>query len=728
MRVSTSVPSQTGQATSRRASVQRTCPSGSSATSSSRFAATTKRPCGDHDAYCHAPMRRRAPSASTIQVPPRSLESTSSLPGAGRDRSAGDACSTPTARRTCSKTARPRRGAGVRSSNARRTTSQARSSGVTWTPGNCLRSPIANSFGSPIANSFGSSTANSCESRSCLQLLEAVEPTAQPRVDGAAGEVEQLGDLARRVLEHVAQDDHGAVLRRELRDPPEGGAVGDRRGRRGEGVAELDLGAQPARPRPVDGAVDDDPVQPRSERAAAIEAVEVADGGQERLLRDVLGGSGVAGDEPRCPERPRPVLAEEPFEVGHRPALGAPDPAALVVGHASTVRRRRFTRSIRAGDLDGSPGRIACMRRLTLLLALLAAPAALTASARGAGCSPLDCAPTGSALGHGLFAVRPHGVTGPVAVDDLRTGRSKWQLPAGIVGGTTLVHQDDATLTWFDVVTGRPVGTAAVRGAKTGYLAGVSVDGSRAVLDYTAKRGTAFTLVSRNGQRTVALRGTSWAFDSLAGQKLYLLRYRRNGYQVRLYDLAADRLVAQPLKDPHESALIWGTAWGRVSSPDGRYVFTLYVAQDGGAMVHELDVRRATARCVELPGSGDFNRGTSYTLQVSRDGRTVWAVSPGFGRVVAIDVAAARVRSAFRFRPDSTAADSPSASVSALSADGRRLAVGLGRKVWLIDTARRSVVLASRRPATALAFSPDGRRLWLAGGASGQVLRAVPIV
>src|SRR5690348_17692396 len=40
-------------------------------------------------------------------------------------------------------------------------------------------------------------------------------------VDSAARQVEQLGDLAGRVLEDVAEDDHCAVLRRQLSDPRE---------------------------------------------------------------------------------------------------------------------------------------------------------------------------------------------------------------------------------------------------------------------------------------------------------------------------------------------------------------------------------------------------------------------------------------------------------------------------------------------------------------------------
>ncbi len=118
-------------------------------------------------------------------------------------------------------------------------------------------------------------------------------------------------------------------------------------------VAELDLAAQLACPRPVDRPVDDDPVQPGCERPPPVEPVEIADGCEERLLRNVLGGGCVAGDELRGAERARPVLAEEPLEVGDRPLLGTLDPGAL--RHPPTVRRRPSTRSIRLGGTSWGP-------------------------------------------------------------------------------------------------------------------------------------------------------------------------------------------------------------------------------------------------------------------------------------------------------------------------------------------------------------------------------------
>src|ERR671934_2164818 len=50
----------------------------------------------------------------------------------------------------------------------------------------------------------------------CKARCERVPTATKARVDGSAREVEEFGDLAGPVLEEVSQDDHGAVLGREL--------------------------------------------------------------------------------------------------------------------------------------------------------------------------------------------------------------------------------------------------------------------------------------------------------------------------------------------------------------------------------------------------------------------------------------------------------------------------------------------------------------------------------
>jgi DNA-binding beta-propeller fold protein YncE len=127
--------------------------------------------------------------------------------------------------------------------------------------------------------------------------------------------------------------------------------------------------------------------------------------------------------------------------------------------------------------------------------------------------------------------------------------------------------------------------------------------------------------------------------------------------------------------------------------------------------VHELDLRNARARCIDLLGTGDFTAGTSYAMELSPDGRTLWAVSPGYGRVAAIDVRSAKVKLAFRFRRDGST-DAPTGTVSALSPNGAQLAVAVGGKLWFVSTTRHTVVRAKQRLPLALGFSTDGSKLW----------------
>ena len=349
-----------------------------------------------------------------------------------------------------------------------------------------------------------------------------------------------------------------------------------------------------------------------------------------------------------------------------------------------------------------------------LTLATVCFLAIAAAGGRAAGCSPIDCAPGASSLGHHLLGVRPAGLQGPVRVLDLQNGKTRWTLPAGVLTGTTLVHQDGTLLTWFNAATGARVADATVQLRGDFQLSGTSADGKLAVLVRTQKRQTTFAVVGPRSARSVTLAGHfNWGFDALSGTRLYLLQYLQTGYEVRLYDLAQHRLFAQPLKDAHESALIQGSSWERLASPDGRYLFTLYIGSHGGSMIHELDLRAATARCIDLPGSGDFNSATAYGLAVSPDGTTLWAASTGYGVVVAIDIASAKLRETFHFSPSTT--NSPVAPAVALSPRGDLFALAFSGDVFVADLKTRHVRRQKPHVAIAIGFSPDARRLWLVG-------------
>jgi hypothetical protein len=364
------------------------------------------------------------------------------------------------------------------------------------------------------------------------------------------------------------------------------------------------------------------------------------------------------------------------------------------------------------------------MKRLTLIACLLVA-AALPASAPAAACSPLNCAPSGTPLGNGLLAARPSGVDGPVRVIDLAAGATRWKLPSGLIAGTTLVHADGAAVSWYDATTGKQTATAAVDAPVGGWhLAGLSQDGSRAVLLSSTRVKAQVLIVSATDQRSIELPGSNWDVDTLTGNNLFLLHYLKNGYEIRRYDLAAGRLVARPLKDPHESSLIWGIPWSRVSTADGRYLFTLYVASNGATMIHKLDLRTSRARCIDLPGTGNFNAAATYAMELSPDGRTLWAISPGYGRAVAIDVRQEHVSASFRFARADPYGDTPTSSVSSLSRDGSRMAVGTAGEIWVFTLGTHAVTKTRPYAALALGFSPDGSTLWAVGKGDALVALA----
>jgi len=342
----------------------------------------------------------------------------------------------------------------------------------------------------------------------------------------------------------------------------------------------------------------------------------------------------------------------------------------------------------------------------TLALAVLLA-LGLPSAARSAACSPLNCAPSQFTFAHGTMAGYRTSAHGPVTVVDLRTGRAVHALPEGITAGRVLVHRAGRTIEWYDMRRGTRVATAPL--VRPERLVGVSQDGSRAVtLRLAPGGGTELTIVSRHARRALAIPGRDWDFDALAGDNLFLIKYLpAGGYQVRLLHLSTGRLEAAPLKDPHESGTIWGQPFSRLASPDGRYLFTLYISGNGAAMVHELDVHRATARCIDLPGTGDYGSAATWALELR--GRTLWAASPGYGRVVAIDVLRRTVTRTFRI--DLPYWNVANGTRAALSPDGTRLALANQEQVAVFGVADGRLVRRDRSGAVAVAYSPAGR-LW----------------
>lgn len=342
------------------------------------------------------------------------------------------------------------------------------------------------------------------------------------------------------------------------------------------------------------------------------------------------------------------------------------------------------------------------MKRLLPVLvgAALVAPGA----ARAAACTPLNCAPSQfSVPGTSLVGYRAQAL-GKVTVADLRTGARRFVLPGGYVDGRRLVHQDGRVLTWYDLRTGRR--TASTTLPWTFTLAGASQDGSRAV----AFRRRSVVIATTHAWRQVPLgsASTHWGFDALRGSNLFLIRYLlTGGYQVRVLDLSNDSTPSRVIKDPRESATIWGSPWSRAASADGRYLFTLYVAGNGAAMVHELDLAHATARCIDLPGTGDFNSANSWSLALSPDGRTLWAASAGYDRLIAIDVGTRDVTAAHPLHlPLWNLAN---ATRSAVSPDGNELALTDGETVARVRLADGTLVARTKVRARAVGYAPAGR-------------------
>jgi hypothetical protein len=192
--------------------------------------------------------------------------------------------------------------------------------------------------------------------------------------------------------------------------------------------------------------------------------------------------------------------------------------------------------------------------------------------------------------------------------------------------------------------------------AYDGSATGLSADGGTLVLaaprEFSRRPRSHFTIFDAPALRrraVVDLRG-DFTLDALSpdGSRLYLIESQsRDGtrYAVRAYDVAARRLLPDPIVDPAEAdEPMRGIPISRAMSPGGRWAYTLY---DGGGgphpFIHALDTERGRAKCIDLD---DLDRDASYgmVLRVGRDGRIDVRPIDGVASALTVDPRSFAVR------------------------------------------------------------------------------------
>jgi hypothetical protein len=170
--------------------------------------------------------------------------------------------------------------------------------------------------------------------------------------------------------------------------------------------------------------------------------------------------------------------------------------------------------------------------------------------------------------------------------------------------------------------------------AYDGTATGLSADGRTLVLASARftfpRRSSGFTILDARRlrrQATIRLDG-DFTLDAISpdGGMLYLIESTSRSditrYAVRAYDVAARRLLPDPVVDPAEAdEPMRGLPLARASSPDGRWAYTLY--DDSGGehpFIHVLDTETATARCIDLDQLAGRDDYPAFTLHVRPGG------------------------------------------------------------------------------------------------------------
>jgi hypothetical protein len=239
-----------------------------------------------------------------------------------------------------------------------------------------------------------------------------------------------------------------------------------------------------------------------------------------------------------------------------------------------------------------------------------------------------------AALADGPMGMAQQGGTGVLSADGgtrfVAIGTSSQQYDTTL----ELVDTSDGTIQRFvDFAGSWGIPTVTAYSAQAG---GLSQDGKTIVLgDAVAtlpRTMSGFLVVSTT---TLAVRRSIWlkgdfAYDALSpdAKRLYLIQHvdanDQSKYVVRGYDLVHGRLLPGRIADrTQRSWVMQGYSTSRVTSANGRWVYTLYDNPGGFPFVHALDTVRGVAHCIGLPWFGSETGVYNLRLELRNGDRTL---------------------------------------------------------------------------------------------------------
>jgi hypothetical protein len=182
-----------------------------------------------------------------------------------------------------------------------------------------------------------------------------------------------------------------------------------------------------------------------------------------------------------------------------------------------------------------------------------------------------------------------------------------------------------------------------------GSAGGLSADGSTLVLASSRwglqRTESRFKIVDapRLRVRKVIELDGSFTFDAISpdASRIYLIEYPSprdtTRYSVRAVDTRSGRLLPDPIVDPNEPpGEMRGYPLKRVTSPDGRWAYTLYDGSGEHPFIHALDTVEGRAVCIDLHEIGADTIGR-LQMTSSADGAELTLADRKSGPVALVD-------------------------------------------------------------------------------------------